>query len=69
MSEWGMELSVKRIEEAARVIAPVFRDNPQFVHDQPSEALGRRVLVKVETLNPLRSFKGRGAQFLVDRLA
>src|SRR5262245_30335706 len=63
-----MDLSVERIEEAARVIDPVFRGSPQFVHDQLSEALGRRVLVKVETLNPLRSFKGRGAQFLVDRL-
>src|SRR6266542_719068 len=43
MSEWGMDLSVERIEEAARVIDPVFRDSPQFVHDQLSEALGRRV--------------------------
>lgn len=63
-----MDLSVERIEEAARVIDPVFRNSPQFVHEQLSEALGRPVLVKVETLNPLRSFKGRGAQFLVDRL-
>jgi threonine dehydratase len=63
-----MDLSIDRIEEAAQVIPPVFRDSPQFVHDDVSAELGRRVLVKVETLNPLRSFKGRGAQFLVDRL-
>lgn len=33
-----------------------------------SAALGQRVLVKVETLNPIRSFKGRGADFLVQSL-
>jgi threonine dehydratase len=63
-----MDLSVQRIEEAAQVIDPAFRDSPQFVHDRLSGALGRRVLVKVETLNPLRNFKGRGAQFLAARL-
>jgi threonine dehydratase len=63
-----MDLSVERIKEAARVIDPVFRDSPQFVDEQLSASLGRRVLVKVETLNPLRSFKGRGALFLAHRL-
>jgi threonine dehydratase len=41
---------------------------PQFAPESLSTALGRQVLVKVETLNPLRSFKGRGAQFLAARL-
>jgi threonine dehydratase len=63
-----MDLSVEHIKEAAQVIDPVFRDSPQFVDDQLSARLGRRVLVKVETLNPLRSFKGRGALFLAHRL-
>src|SRR6266511_749081 len=63
-----MDLSVERIQEAAGVIDPVFLDSPQFVDERLSGALGRRVLVKVETLNPLRSFKGRGAQFLAARL-
>jgi threonine dehydratase len=62
-----MDLSVERIKEAARVIDPVFLDSPQFVDEQLSASLGRRVLVKVETLNPLRSFKGRGALFLAHR--
>jgi threonine dehydratase len=33
------------------------------VHDA-----GRNVLVKVEILNPLHSFKGRGAEFFADGL-
>jgi threonine dehydratase len=59
------QLSLTRIETAARVIDPVFRDTPQFVDSQLSAALGREVLVKVEVANPLGSFKGRGAEFLV----
>jgi threonine dehydratase len=58
-----MDLSLARIEEAARVIDPVFRNSPQFEEAELTAALGRRVLVKVETVNPVRSFKGRGADF------
>ncbi|WP_091671799.1 threonine ammonia-lyase [Amycolatopsis marina] len=63
------ELSLTRIAKAHSVIDPVFRDTPQFVDEQLCAELGRRVLVKVETLNPLRSFKGRGAQVLAQRFA
>ncbi|WP_245975685.1 threonine ammonia-lyase [Amycolatopsis palatopharyngis] len=63
------ELSLTRIAEASAVIDPELRNTPQFVDEQLCAALGRRVLVKVETLNPLRSFKGRGAQILVQRFA
>jgi threonine dehydratase len=59
------QLSLARIEEASRAIDPVFRDSPQFADPQLSAALGREVLVKVETANPLGSFKGRGADFFV----
>lgn len=52
---------------ASRAIDPVFRDTPQYVDEQLCAALGRRVIVKVETANPLRSFKGRGADFLLGR--
>jgi threonine dehydratase len=61
------DLSLTRIAEAPAAIDPVFRDTPQFVDEQLCAALGRRVLVKVETLNPVRSFKGRGAQLLAQR--
>jgi threonine dehydratase len=63
-----VDLDLTRIEEAARTADPVFRDSPQFVSEQLCAALGRNVLVKIETANPLGSFKGRGAGFLVRSL-
>jgi threonine dehydratase len=63
-----VDLSLDGIERAARTIAPVFRDSPQYSDSQLDAALGRRVVVKVETANPLRSFKGRGTDFLIGRL-
>lgn len=58
-------LSLERIRHAARVIDPVFRDTPQFDCEPLGEALGIRTAIKIETLNPIRSFKGRGAGLLV----
>lgn len=60
-------LSLERIEEAARVIEPVFLHTPQFVDETLSRRLGMRVLVKVECVNPLRSFKGRGTDYFLQR--
>jgi threonine dehydratase len=65
-----LDLSLERIATAAATIHPLFLNSPQYVDEQLCERLGgRRVLVKVETLNPLRSFKGRGADFHVGELA
>jgi threonine dehydratase len=60
-----MDLKFANIELAARAINPVFLNSPQFADDQLSAALGRRTIVKVETANPIRSFKGRGADYLL----
>lgn len=60
----GMDLDLDRIAGASALIDPVLLNTPQYVDEQLCAALGRRVLVKVETLNPLRSFKGRGADLL-----
>jgi threonine dehydratase len=54
-------ISLQRIEEARSVIDPVFLDTPQFRSDSLSAALGAEVVLKIECLNPVRSFKGRGA--------
>ena len=62
------DLSVERIAAAAERIDPVFLGSPQFVDAGLSEALGREVTVKVETLNPIASFKARGASLLAERL-
>lgn len=58
-------LSIGRVEQAVRVIDPVFLNSPQFVCEPLGEELGVRMAIKVETLNPIRSFKGRGTEFLV----
>jgi threonine dehydratase len=39
----------------------VFLDSPQFRSDALSQALGSDVILKIECMNPVRSFKGRGA--------
>jgi threonine dehydratase len=60
-----MDLSLARIEQASRQIDPVFLRSPQYSDRMLDTALGRHVLVKVETANPLRSFKGRGADYFM----
>jgi threonine dehydratase len=54
-------ISLDAIARAMEVIDPVFLRTPQYVDPGLSEALGCEVLLKVETLNPIRCFKGRGA--------
>jgi threonine dehydratase len=62
-------LSVKNIEMASRVIDPVFRWTPQFESQSLSSALGMELVLKVETVNPIRSFKGRGADYFASLLS
>jgi threonine dehydratase len=62
-------ISLERIEEAARVIDPVFLHTPQFVDEALSQRLDMRVILKVELVNPIRSFKGRGADYFLYQLA
>lgn len=61
-------LSIKRIDEAYRIIDPVFLRTPQYVNETLSELFSTRLILKVETLNPIRSFKGRGADFLISNV-
>ena len=56
-------LSLDSIARAAREVDPVFRNTPQYVADALGGRLDTRVLLKVETVNPIRSFKGRGTDF------
>lgn len=62
-------LSIERIARANGTIDPPFRDTPQFEAAVLGDHFGCRLVVKVETLNPIRSFKARGAQFFVSELA
>ena len=58
-------VSTDRIEAAMGVISPEFLRSPQFVSDALSSRLGVSLLCKVECLNPIRSFKGRGTDHLL----
>jgi threonine dehydratase len=46
----------------------VFLDSPQFRAESLEKHVGCRVVVKIETMNPIRSFKGRGTEFLTSSL-
>jgi threonine dehydratase len=61
-------ISVERIEAAVRSIDPVFLNTPQFESEPLSDELGMRLVLKVETVNPIRCFKGRGTDLFVSRL-
>ena len=60
-------LSAPNIEEAVGEIDPIFLNTPQFELDVLNETLGFGLTLKVETLNPIRSFKGRGTSLLLAR--
>lgn len=58
------------IARAAQGISPVFVNTPLVQHDDLDSWLGARVSLKVESLGPLRSFKGRGGDwFMRERTA
>lgn len=61
-------LSLEAIAEAAERVDPVFRGSPQYTCEPLSDALGCDLTLKVETANPIRSFKGRGADYFLDRI-
>ncbi len=52
-----------RIEAAHEAIDPVFKNSPQFAGEPLSAQLGCRTVLKLETANPIRCFKGRGADW------
>lgn len=63
------DLEPAAIHAAGERINPVFTGSPQYVHGGLSARLGVPVLVKVETVNPIRSFKGRGTWVVMAALA
>ncbi len=62
-------LSLENIEKAAGLIDATFCNTPQFVAESLSSQLGCKLVVKVEAVNPIRSFKARGAQAFVAQRA
>ncbi len=64
-----VRLSLEQAKLASSVIDPVFLNSPQYNCEPLSEALACELTLKLEFLNPIRSFKGRGASFLLHQLA
>lgn len=58
-----MKVDIDHVLTARKHIDPVFLDPPVTGHPALDAALGCTILAKVETLNPIRSFKGRGTEF------
>ena len=64
----GARISSAGIARAAAALHPAVRDTPLVDSEALQAALGVRTLLKLETLGPVRSFKGRGTDWYVTRL-
>jgi threonine dehydratase len=62
-------LDIARIEAARQVIDPLFLDTPLYRCEALEPALGCAVSIKLETANPVRSFKARGTEVVASLLA
>ncbi len=62
-------LGIERIVHARAMIDPVFLASPQVSFGPLSDEIGCHLILKLETLNPIRCFKGRGADFLLAEAA
>lgn len=51
------------------MIDPVFLDSPLYRCEALDPVLGCALSIKLETANPVRSFKGRGTEVVADQLA
>jgi threonine dehydratase len=68
-AEPSVRLDMDRIRSSIPRIAPVFRNTPQYICPPLGAALDCELILKLETANPIRCFKGRGAETVMARLA
>lgn len=62
-------LDTARIQSARRVIDPLFLDTPLYRCEAMAPSLGCTVSIKLETTNPVGSFKARGTEVVASLLA
>jgi threonine dehydratase len=62
-------LDLDRIRAARHVIDPTFLDTPLYECDALGRELGCTVSIKLETANPVRSFKARGTELVAGLLS
>jgi threonine dehydratase len=65
----GTRLDTARIRAARRIIDPIFLDTPLYRCEALEPGLGCAVSIKLETANPVRSFKARGTEVVASLLA
>jgi len=61
-------LDTGRIREVRRLIDPMFLDTPLYHCEALDPSLGCMVSIKLETANPVRSFKARATEVVTSRL-
>ncbi|MFI6996323.1 threonine/serine dehydratase [Nocardia sp. NPDC050175] len=62
-------LDLDRIHAARRLIDPIFQNTPMYQCEALGRELGCTVSIKLETANPVRSFKARGTELVASLLA
>ena len=62
------ELEPEAIRSGLARIHPAFRASPQYEHEGLAARAGFPIVVKVETVNPIRAFKGRGTWLAIEGL-
>lgn len=65
----GTRLDLGRVRAAREVIDPAFLDTPLYRCEALEAGLGCAVSIKLETANPVRSFKARGTELVASGLA
>jgi threonine dehydratase len=62
-------ISTQAIAEARGRISREFLDSPQAENQELSSSVGARLICKIESQNPVGSFKGRGADSFINAVA
>jgi threonine dehydratase len=69
VTEHGRILNAATIRASVGRIPSEFRSSPQFLSEALAARVGRPVVVKVDAVNPVGAFKGRGAWLAVEELS
>lgn len=67
-TESNTDLTLSHVSEARHWIDPIFLNTPQYEDELLCREVGRHVVMKIETSNPIRSFKARGVSFAMASL-
>ncbi|MBX2843421.1 MAG: pyridoxal-phosphate dependent enzyme [Flammeovirgaceae bacterium] len=60
-------LSIENIKASVNLIDSVYLNTPQYISASLSQMFDLELTVKIETINPIRCFKGRGSEVLASK--